>query len=45
MLNMFTALKDLTGEISQTLTLGSNNLAKLTEEQKAIATNKNWVLA
>ena len=27
------------------LTIGSNNLAKLTEEDKAIATNKGWTLA
>ena len=37
-------LVDLTGESSQTLTLGSNNLSKLTEEDKLIATNKNWIL-
>ena len=30
---------------SATLTLGSTNLAKLTDEQKAIATNKGWTLA
>lgn len=30
---------------SKTLTLGSTNLAKLTDEQKAIATNKGWTLA
>lgn len=29
---------------SQTLTLGSTNLAKLTDEEKAIATNKGWIL-
>lgn len=38
------ALKDLTGETSQTLTLGATNLNKLTDEQKAIATAKNWIL-
>lgn len=38
------ALKDLTGETSQTLTLGGTNLNKLTDEQKAIATAKNWIL-
>ena len=27
------------------LTMGSTNLAKLTEEDKAIATNKGWTLA
>ena len=44
-LAMFNSLKDLTGETAKTLTLGSTNLAKLTDEQKAIATNKNWTLA
>lgn len=29
----------------QTLTFGSSNLAKLTDEEKAIATNKGWTLA
>lgn len=42
---MFNSLKDLTGETAKTLTLGSVNLAKLTDEQKTIATNKNWTLA
>ncbi len=30
---------------AQTLTLGETNLAKLTEEQKAVAINKGWTLA
>ena len=30
---------------TQTLTLGSTNLAKLTEEEKQIATDKGWTLA
>ena len=38
-------LMDLTGKTSQTLTMGATNLAKLTDTEKAIATNKNWVLA
>ena len=38
-------LVDLTGQTSQTLTLGSTNLNKLTEEDKLIANNKNWILA
>lgn len=38
-------LKDLTGSTSKTLTLGSTLLAKLTDEDKLIATNKNWTLA
>ena len=45
LLNALNGLYDLTGGTSQTLTLGSTNLAKLTDEEKAIATNKNWVLA
>lgn len=45
MVAMFNSLKDLTGDTAKTLTLGSTNLAKLTDEQKAIATNKNWTLA
>ena len=45
MVAMFNSLKDLTGDTAKTLTLGGTNLAKLTDEQKAIATNKNWTLA
>lgn len=30
---------------TQTLTMGSTNLAKLTDEDKSIATNKGWTLA
>ena len=29
---------------TRTLTMGSTNLAKLTDEEKAIATNKGWTL-
>jgi len=36
---------DLTGQTAQKITMGSTNLAKLTEEDKLIATNKNWTLA
>jgi surface protein len=32
-------------ETTQTLTLGTTNLAKLTDEDKMIATNKGWSLA
>ena len=32
-------------ETTQTLTLGTTNLAKLTDEEKAIATEKGWSLA
>lgn len=42
---MLTALADRTGQTAYTLTLGTTNLAKLSDEQKAIATNKNWTLA
>lgn len=45
MIAMFNNLKDLTGETTKTLTLGETNLAKLSDEQKTIATNKNWILA
>ena len=45
-LSVISCLKDLTatGE-TKTLTLGSTNLAKLTDAQKAIATEKGWTLA
>lgn len=45
LLKILNALVDLTGQTTKTLTLGSTNLAKLTDEEKAIATNKNWTLA
>lgn len=45
LMSVINALVDLTGEDSKTLNLGANNLAKLSDEQKAIATNKNWILA
>lgn len=38
-------LADLTGQSAKTITFGSTNLAKLTAEEKAIATNKNWTLS
>lgn len=44
MVAMFNALKDLRGQTQKTLTLGSANLSKLSEEEIAIATNKNWVI-
>ena len=37
-------LKDNTGLTAKTLTIGSTNLAKLTAEQIAVATAKNWGL-
>lgn len=39
------ALADRTGQTAYTLTIGATNLAKLTEEDILIATNKNWTLA
>ena len=45
MIAMFNALADLTGQQAKTLTLGGTNLAKLSNEQIAIATEKNWTLA
>ena len=39
------ALADRTGQTTFKLTIGATNLNKLTAEQKAIATNKNWTLA
>lgn len=39
------ALADRTGQTAYTLTIGAKNLAKLTEEDILIATNKNWTLA
>lgn len=38
-------LADLTGGTAQTLTLHANVGAKLTDEQKATITAKNWTLA
>lgn len=38
-------LADLTGQTAQTLTLGTTLIAKLTEEDIAIATVKNWTIA
>jgi surface protein len=38
-------LADLTGETAQTLTLSSTTKALLTDADKLIATNKNWIIA
>lgn len=44
--NIISCLKDYTeAGTTQTLTLGETNLAKLTDEEKAIATQKGWTLA
>lgn len=45
LLNLLYSLEDLTDQATQELILGNTNLAKLTEEEKAIATEKNWTLA
>lgn len=45
MIAMFNALADRTGLSAYTLILGNTNLAKLSNEQIAIATEKNWTLA
>ena len=45
MVSWFNALADRTGDTAYTFTIGATNLNKLTAEQKAIATNKNWTLA
>lgn len=45
MVAMLNALRNLVGSTAKSLTLGATNLAKLTAEQKAIATAKNWTLA
>ena len=44
LINCINGLTDLTGETAQTLTLGDTNLAKLTEQEIALATAKNWIL-
>ena len=44
-LSWFNALADRTGQTAYTLRIGSTNLNKMTAEQIAIATNKNWNLA
>lgn len=45
MVKMLGALAGNTSAATKTLTLGATNLEKLTDEQIAIATNKNWTLA
>ena len=44
LMNVITKAADVTAAPA-TLTLGSTNLAKLSDEEKAIATNKGWTLA
>lgn len=45
LLNFLNALIPLNRTTAQTLTMGATNLSKLTDEEKAIATSKNWNLA
>ena len=42
LLNILYALIDLTGQTSKDLNIGPKNIAKLSPEEVAIATNKNW---
>ena len=44
LMNVINEAADVTAS-PKTLTLGTKNLNKLTDEEKAIATNKGWVLA
>ena len=44
LMNVINKAADVTASPA-TLTLGSTNLAKLSDEEKAIATNKGWTLA
>lgn len=43
-LHIIEHLKDLTGGTTKTLTLGSSKISKLTAEQIAVATDKNWTV-
>jgi hypothetical protein len=45
LVSFFTHLGDNTGGTARTISLGSTNLNKLTAAEKAIATDKNYVLA
>lgn len=46
LMSIINALKDFTGTgETRTVTLGATNLAKLTDAEKAIATQKGWTLA
>jgi hypothetical protein len=45
-LGILNALPDITGDgLSLTCKLGTQDLAQLTDEQKAIGTSKGWTLA
>ena len=46
LMSLINCLADINGEgLTRTATLGADNLAKLTEDEKAIATAKGWALA
>ena len=45
LVNMLNSLKDRSELTAKTLTIGSKNLAKLSNAEKAVATEKNWTLA
>lgn len=45
LIKLLNALVDLSGQTAKKLTIGTTNLEKLTDEEKAIATSKNWTLA
>ena len=45
LMNVINCLKDYSGTSGYTVTLGATNLAKLTDSEKAIATQKGWTLA
>lgn len=45
MIAMLNALADNTGGTPKNITLGAINIAKLSSDQIAIATNKNWTIA
>jgi hypothetical protein len=42
---MFASLKNLTGSSAKALTLGSDNIAKITTTDIAVATAKNWTVS
>ena len=45
LVSVLNALPQLSSSESFTCTIGADNLAKLTDEQKAIATGKGWTLS
>lgn len=44
LINILTTLPDRTGSETATITIGQTNIDKLTAEQIAVATNKNWTV-